>query len=392
MASTDPPPRVPPVPTVPSGVEAPPGSDVRSGVDVRSILLAEAFEGERGHLRAVAYRLLGSLADAEDVVQDAWLRLRRVDADEIDDLRAWLTVVVSRLCLDQLRSARVRREGYVGPWLPEPLVSWPGGDTAGAGGGVEGLRAASGGFGAAAAMAGTERFAGSGGGAPGQVDPADRVTLAESVSMAMMVVLEALSPAERTAFVLHDVFGYDFAEIAEATGRTPAAARQLASRARRHVRDRSVRFEPDPGLRRRVADAFLAAAAGGDLGGLTALLDPDVIVRSDGGGLARAARRPITGADRAARFIVGIIEKGLADAGPRAWTRPVEVNGEPGFAYHDGTALRTVASLHIVDGRITEINIVVNPDKLRHLAPDPSHRGAGGGGGAGQSMRRSSLR
>ncbi|CAO5168780.1 ECF RNA polymerase sigma factor SigJ [Frankia sp. AiPs1] len=334
---------------------------VDDGPAINALPLAAAFERERGHLRGVAYRLLGSLSDAEDVVQEAWLRLERVDAGEIDDLRAWLTVVVSRLCLDQLRSARARREGYIGPWLPEPLVRWPGaaafdGSVGGGGDGYAGTDAAG-----------------------GQPDPADRVTLAESVSMAMMVVLEALSPAERTAFILHDVFDYDFAEIAAATGRTQAAARQLASRARRHVRDRSVRFEPDPGLRRQVAEAFLAAAAGGDLAGLTALLDPDVVVRSDGGGLARAARRPVTGADRAARFLIGIIEKGLREAGPDAWTRAVDVNGEPGFACHDGHKLRTIASLHVVAGRITEVNIVVNPEKLRHLSRGGADPGGSGG-------------
>ncbi|MCM3921351.1 sigma-70 family RNA polymerase sigma factor [Frankia sp. AiPs1] len=325
--------------------------------------LAAAFEAERPYLRGVAYRLLGSFADAEDAVQEAWLRLGRVDAEQISDLRAWLTVVVSRLCLDQLRSARGRREGYVGPWLPEPFVDGLAG-SAGAGGGADGgspvLDAA---FLAGAAVPVGPDPAG-GGRVP---DPADRVTLAESVSMAMMVVLETLSPAERTAFVLHDVFGYDFTEIAAATGRTPAAARQLASRARRHVRDRSVRFDPDPASRRRVAEAFFAAAAGGSLDGLLALLDPDAVLRSDGGGLAQAARRPVAGADRVARFVLGILAKAARRADGRVRVEAIEVNGEPGFASFEGDVLRFIAGLHVAGGRIVEINIVANPEKMRHL-------------------------
>ncbi|MCK9897264.1 sigma-70 family RNA polymerase sigma factor [Frankia sp. AgB32] len=343
-----------------------------SAPDGRASALAAAFEAERSHLRAVAYRLLGSLADAEDVVQEAWLRLERVDADEIVDLRSWLTVVVSRLCLDQLRSARGRREGYVGPWLPEPLVTGLGDSGAAGGGSVDvGAPVADAALVTGAAVPVASGSAG-GSGALGAVDPADRVTLAESVSLAMMVVLEALSPAERTAFILHDVFGYDFGEIAEATGRTPAAARQLASRARRHVRDRSVRFDPDPARRRRVAEAFLAAAAGGDLAGLLALLNPDAVVRSDGGGLTKAARRPVLGADRVARFVLGIIAKGVRNAVAEPSMRLVMVNGEPGLAAYEGTALRFVAALHVADGRIAEINIVANPEKLRHLSPTPA--------------------
>ncbi|WP_248839506.1 sigma-70 family RNA polymerase sigma factor [Frankia sp. AgKG'84/4] len=351
-----------------------------SAPDGRASALAAAFEGERSHLRAVAYRLLGSLADAEDAVQEAWLRLERVDADEIVDLRAWLTVVVSRLCLDQLRSARGRREGYVGPWLPEPLVAGLGDGGAAGGASVDaGAPVAD-----AALVTGTAvpvaNGSAGGVGPLGVADPADRVTLAESVSLAMMVVLEALSPAERTAFILHDVFCYDFGEIAEVTGRTPAAARQLASRARRHVRDRSVRFDPDPARRARVAGAFLAAAAGGDLAGLLAQLDPAAVVRTDGGGLTRAARRPVHGADRVARFLLGIIAKGVRQAVEPTSLRLVEVNGEPGLAAYEGARLRFVAALHVADGRIAEINIVANPEKLRHLSPAPG--GSGGSGGS----------
>ncbi|KJE20708.1 RNA polymerase sigma factor, sigma-70 family [Frankia torreyi] len=360
---------------VPAEAPRPDGESVPGGVSGAAgpAALAAAFEAERPHLRGVAYRLLGSFADAEDAVQEAWLRLGRVDADRISDLRAWLTVVVSRLCLDQLRSARGRREGYVGPWLPEPFVAGlAGGD--GAGGGADaGSPVLDAAFVAGAAVPVGPDPA-SGGRAP---DPADRVTLAESVSMAMMVVLETLSPAERTAFILHDVFGYDFTEIAAATGRTPAAARQLASRARRHVRDRSVRFDPDPASRRRVAEAFFAAAAGGELDGLLSLLDPDAVLRSDGGGLAQAARRPVVGADRVARFVLGILAKAARRADGRVRIQPIEVNGEPGFANFEGDVLRYIAGLHVAGGRIVEINIMANPEKMRHLpAAAPSKAAA----------------
>src|SRR4051812_8898589 len=200
--------------------------------------LATAFEAERAHLVRVAYGQLGSLAEAEDVVQDAWLRLQRVDPEEIRDLRAWLTTTVSRLALDELRSARARRERYVGPWLPEPLV----GDTA--------------------------------------ADPADRVTLDESVGMALLVVLESLSAAERVAFVLHDVFGHPFDAVADVLGTSPEASRQLASRARRHVEARRPRFPATREQQRNVVAAFATAVAEGDVSGLVGLLDPDAVMRT----------------------------------------------------------------------------------------------------------------
>ncbi|ABW14557.1 RNA polymerase, sigma-24 subunit, ECF subfamily [Parafrankia sp. EAN1pec] len=318
--------------------------------------LAEAFEAERGYLRAVAYRILGSVTDAEDIVQDAWLRLARTDPAAIEDLRGWLTVVVGRLCLDHLRSARVRRETYVGPWLPEPLVDPSG---LGGSGGSAGGGGATGPVGEVTAVA-AER-----------ADPADRVTLAESVSMAMLVVLESLSPAERTALILHDVFGYGFEEVAEVTGRSPAASRQLASRARRHVRERAVRFDPDPAQRRGVADAFLAAAAGGDLAALLRVLDPDVVLRSDGGGVVRAALRPIDGADKVARFLHGLIEKGRRQYGAAVRFVPVEVNGGAGIATYTGPRLVNVVALTVWRGLVTEIDVVVNPAKLRHLTQPP---------------------
>ncbi|WP_231509805.1 RNA polymerase sigma factor SigJ [Streptosporangium roseum] len=281
--------------------------------------LATEFDAIRPRLVGVAYGLLGSLEEAEDVVQDAWLRLGRADRAEIQDVTGWLVVTVSRLALDVLRSARVRREEYVGPWLPEPVVT--------------------------------------------EADPADRVTLAESMSMAMLVVLESLSPAERTAFVLHDVFGLSFQEVAQAVGRSPAACRQLAARARKHVAARAPRFDVDADEHRRVVEAFARASTGRDLDALLALLDPDVVLRSDGGGLVTAARRPVHGAGRVSRFLVGVAER----SGDGGRFTPATVNGRPGLLRFRDGALSGVYGLTVVGGLITEIHIVVNPEKLRSV-------------------------
>ena len=217
---------------------------------------AERFAQARPRLLRLAYSELGDVGEAEDVVQEAWLRLERADAEAIENLDGWLTTVVARLALDRLRSARARRETYVGPWLPEPLVS---------------------------------------------DDPADRVTLDESVSYALLTVLEQLSPAERTAFVLHDVFDVPFGDVAEVVGRTPEAVRQLASRARRHVKRERPRFAASRDEHDRAVRAFAQAVAEGDLEGLVAVLDPDVVWTSDGGGRATAARKPLRGGARVAR-------------------------------------------------------------------------------------------
>ncbi|MEV7010336.1 sigma-70 family RNA polymerase sigma factor [Streptosporangium sp. NPDC051022] len=281
--------------------------------------LAAEFAAIRPRLVGVAYGLLGSLDEAEDVVQDAWLRLGRADRDEIQDVTGWLVVTVSRLALDVLRSARVRREEYIGPWLPEPVVA--------------------------------------------EADPADRITLAESMSLAMLVVLESLSPAERTAFVLHDVFGLSFDEVGQAVGRSSAACRQLAARARKHVTARAPRFEVDAAEHRKVVEAFARANQGRDINALIRLLDPDVVLRSDGGGLVRAARRPIHGADRVARFLVGVAER----FGPAYCFTPTTVNGWPGLLRFDNGTLIAVTGLSVADGRITEINTVMNPEKLRSV-------------------------
>jgi RNA polymerase sigma-70 factor (ECF subfamily) len=285
--------------------------------------VAEAFEAERARLVRLAYGQLGSLAEAEDVVQDAWLRLERTDVSQIRDLRAWLTTTVSRLALDALRSARMRREHYVGPWLPEPLVGDAG------------------------------------------ADPADRVTLDESVGMALMVVLESLSARERVAFVLHDVFGHPFSAVAEALGVSPDAARQLASRARRQVEARRPRFPATRDQQREIVEAFAVAVTEGDLGRLVELLHPDAVMRADGGGVVSAARKPIEGAERIAKVSTALARKG---ADPSS-LRIVDVNGMPGVLVRDWGGATSVMAFIVDDGRITEIDIVRNPDKLRGLDP-----------------------
>jgi RNA polymerase sigma-70 factor (ECF subfamily) len=283
--------------------------------------LEQRFARARPRLLRLAYAELGDLAEAEDVVQEAWLRLARTDADAIDDLDAWLTTVVGRLALDTLRSARVRREAYVGPWLPEPLVS------------------------------------------SGAEDPADRVTLDESVSYALLALLEQLSPAERTAFVLHDVFDVPFGEVADIVGRTPDAVRQLASRARRHVAERRPRFEASPDEHDRAVRAFARAVAEGDVGGLVAVLDEDVVWTSDGGGRATAARRPLHGADRVARAWMALRRNEAI--GPLATL--VEVNGRLGLLIEGSDGFRSALSFDVDAGRIARIDVVRNPEKLGTL-------------------------
>src|SRR5881409_1552264 len=217
--------------------------------------LAEQFEEHRGHLRAVAYRMLASLSEADDAVQESWLRLNRSETDEVTNLAGWLTTVVARVSLDMLRARRSRREDYVGSWLPEPVVSLD-----------------------------------------EESDPEQQALLADSVGLALLVVLETLTPAERLAFVLHDMFAMPFEEIAEVVGRSPAAARQLASRARRRVQGATPTLDTDVKVQRRVVDAFLAASRNGDFEGLLAVLDPDVVFRIDGGRVARMTLAPIHGA------------------------------------------------------------------------------------------------
>jgi RNA polymerase sigma-70 factor (ECF subfamily) len=281
--------------------------------------LAAEFEALRPQLTRVAYGMLGSLAEAEDVVQEAWLRLGRADRAEIGDLRAWLTTVVGRLALDALGSARRRRESYVGEWLPEPVVEEEGDDP----------------------------------------------TLDESVSTALLVVLERLSPAERTAFLLHDVFDLPFDKVAAVVGRSPDAVRQLASRARAHVEAGKPRFPAGAEEEARIVAAFAVAWQEGDHAALLGLLDPDAVFRSDGGGHVPSAGKPLLGADRVARALVGFKRAGDRH-GEEPEGRFARVNGAIGIVVRDATST-SVVSLTIDAGRITAVDIVRNPEKLRGL-------------------------
>ncbi|MGW0738144.1 RNA polymerase sigma factor SigJ [Streptomyces sp. NPDC002851] len=305
-----------------------------------------AFEEQRHRLWGIAYRILGSVADAEDAVQDAWLRWQALDDDTVEDPRAYLTTVVSRLCYDQLGSARARRESYVGPWLPEPIVS---GTARGS---------------AVTALPGGARV--DGGHGTGVVGgPEDRVTLDESVGVALLAVLERLTPAERTAFVLHDVFGVPFPEIAEVVGRTPDSVRQLGSRARRRVRAEAPRRSVDRGEHRRAVEAFLQATTGGDFDRLLEVLDPDVVWRSDGGGKVVAARVPVLGSEQVARF-ASRLARGFDPATMRALVR--DINGAPGLVFVDPVGEQAaVFAFTVHHGRITGIDAIINPDKLGHL-------------------------
>lgn len=285
--------------------------------------VAARFAQARPRLLRLAYIELGDVGEAEDVVQEAWLRLQGADAEAIENLDGWLTTVVGRLALDRLRSARARRETYVGPWLPEPLASED---------------------------------------ALPSEDPADRVTLDETVSFALLTVLEQLSPAERTAFVLHDVFDVPFGDVAAVVGRTPEAVRQLASRARRQVQRERPRFATSRVDHDRAVRAFAQAVAEGDLEGLVAVLDPDVVWTSDGGGRATASRRPLLGGARVARAWAA-----LSRRSPR---EPVErtLNGQLGLVIASGDGHRAALSFVVGDdGRITRIDAVRNPDKLQRL-------------------------
>ncbi|HVW45961.1 MAG TPA: RNA polymerase sigma factor SigJ [Solirubrobacterales bacterium] len=279
--------------------------------------LAAEFEALRPQLTRVAYGMLGSLAEAEDIVQEAWLRLGRVDRGEIGTLRAWLTTVVGRLALDALGSARARRESYVGEWLPEPLVE----------------------------------------------DEGDDPTLDEAVSTALLLVLERLSPAERTAFLLHDVFDLPFEKVAEIVGRSPAAVRQLASRARAHVEAGKPRFPAGAEEERRIVTAFARAWQEGDHETLLGILDPDAVLRADGGGKVNAAGKPLFGAERIARALLGLRRAAERQGRERAG-RLARVNGATGLVIVEAEAT-SVVSLTIDAGRITAVDIVRNPEKLR---------------------------
>ena len=285
--------------------------------------LAEEFERHRGHLRAVGYRMLGSVTEADDAVQEAWLRLDRSDPGGSDDLRGWLTVVVGRICLDILRRRKSRREELAGSWLPEPILR-----------------------------------------TPDESDPEHESVMADSVGLALLVVLESLTPAERLAFVLHDVFGVPFDEIAPVVERSPAAARQLASRARRRVRAEAPEPDADLAVQRRAVDAFLAASREGDFEGLLQVLDPDVVLRVDGGPNApRAfAQPPLVGAENVARQAMQVRSRA-------AEAEPVVVNGTAGLLVRF-PARSLLGAFTVVDGRIAEIYLIADPEKLRGIPAD----------------------
>jgi len=294
---------------------------------------------ERRQLINLAYRLLGSLAEAEDAVQETyarWYALSRPEQEAIENPAAWLTTVGSRICLDLLRSARARRERYVGEWIPEPLPGpgqWPAGQPGGASSAASDL-----------------------------ADPADRVTLDESVSMAFLVVLDSMTPAERVAFVLHDVFRYSFAEIAEIVGRTPAACRQLASSARRrvHAAHPAATLPAPAGQRASLVRDFKKAWEARDISALVGLLDPSATLVADGGGLVPAALSPLTGGAAIARRTIE-----LAGLAPGLTLIERSVNGQPGLiAQQDGVTV-TVLAFDVAHGRITKIWAVRNPEKLR---------------------------
>jgi RNA polymerase sigma factor (sigma-70 family) len=290
------------------------------------MLVAERFEGHRPHLRAVAYRMLGSMSEAEDAVQEAWLRLARADADEIENLRAWLTTVVGRICLNMLRSRTTRREDPLdAPHVPDPVVTAPDGG-----------------------------------------DPEYEVLVADAVGLALLVVLDALPPAERLAYVLHDMFAVPFEEIAPIVERSPAAARQLASRARRRVRAGAPEPDPDRSRQREVVDAFFAASRAGDFEALLGLLAPDVVLRADGGSLRPGANAFVQGA--------------AAVAG-RAWSyrqlspyvRPVLVNGAAGVLVAPDGQPFSIMAFTVRGGRIVAIDALADPERLRTARLPPLH-------------------
>ncbi|HET9985875.1 MAG TPA: RNA polymerase sigma-70 factor [Longimicrobiales bacterium] len=322
----------------------------------------ELLERLRPKAFAVAYRMLGSVGEAEDIVQEALLRVHQVlrAGERIESPQTYVATVVTRLAIDELRSARVRRETYVGEWLPEPLLA----DEA--------------------------------------EDPAERAEMADSLSFAFLVLLESLSPEQRAVFLLHDVFGYAFAEVAAIVGKSEATCRQLASRARRHLRERTPRFEPRSDDARELADRFFAAVQHGDLDGLEALLARDASLHGDGGGNAPAVARPLQGRARVAHALLGWTRAGERFGG--FTVRRVDVNGQPGAVNVDAAGrVISVMALDIRDGRIQAVRAIVNPDKLRHVGPvadlrallrgrdaEAARRSGGGRRGAAGSRGRES--
>ena len=285
--------------------------------------LAEQFERQRPQLRAVAYRMLGSMSEADDAVQESWLRLNRSDTEAVSNLDGWLTTVVGRVCLDMLRARRARREDYVGSWLPEPVVRAETAD-----------------------------------------DPEHEALMADSVGLALLVVLETLTPAERLAFVLHDMFAVPFEEIAPVVDRTPEAARQLASRARRRVRGAP---EPDPDLdrQRELVEAFLAASRAGDFDSLVTVLDPDVVFNADTGGVPPRAREPVVGAEAVAEQV---LRRGSRFA---SYAQHAIVNGGAGLVVELQGRPFAVLGFTTAGNRIVELDLILDPAKLERVSLNP---------------------
>lgn len=289
--------------------------------------VTEVFEEHRPVLMGVAYRMLGRVADAEDVVQEAWLRWSGADHAEVREPRAYLVRITTRLAIDRLRQIQSRNEAYVGPWLPEPYAT---------------------------------DFADT------VPDAAERAVLADSVSLAVLVVLESLSPLERAVFVLREAFGFPYADIAATLDSSEPAVRQLAGRAREHVDERRTRYKVDPALQRELTERFLAAATEGDLDGLLSLLAPDVRLVGDSGGRVKAPLRAIESADKVSRFVIGVTQQGggIQDASFRF----VELNGGPALLVLSAGKPDSVFQLDVADGRIQCVYIVRNPEKLLSLA------------------------
>jgi RNA polymerase sigma-70 factor (ECF subfamily) len=288
---------------------------------------ASSFEEWRGLLFGIAYRMLGSATDAEDMVQEAYLRWVRRSDHQVESVRAYLVTIVTRLCIDHLASARVQRVSYTGPWLPEPIMA----------------------------------------------DQPSRAEQADSLTMAFLVLLEELTPTERAAFLLHDIFGYRFDEVARSLGRTAASCRQLASRARRHIDHRRQRFDADLRHGRELTREFMVACGSGDLDGLLGLLADDVVVWTDGGGKVRAAMRPVVGAQRSSRFLLNVAKK------VHGVPREVTLNGQPALVFFDDAGVAAALVLDISGGKIVGVRTVSNPDKLarlsREFAGDRRHGG-----------------
>lgn len=276
------------------------------------------FVTHRNLLFTVAYEILGSAADADDVVQEAWLRWAEVDHEQVRDARAYAVRIVTRQALNRVRTMARRRENYVGPWLPEPVLTSP--------------------------------------------DVAEEVELAESVSLALLTVLQTLQPTERAVFVLREVFAFDYTEIADAVGRTPSAVRQLAYRARQHVAARRPRNRVDPVEQREVLERFAAAVSAGQIQELMEVLAPDVVLITDGGGRAKAALHPLHGAGKVARFLLGVARQTSELSATTVW-----VNGMPGLRVEQAGELDSIVSAHVAAGALAGIYLVRNPGKLTHV-------------------------